>query len=177
MYRANLFNYFIVASLVLGVTAQTNLEGANQRISTKNYYKFAIPKNSNFEKMEDELVQMINAIRLEEGLSPLKQHKELAVCARQHSDNMAKKIVKFGHDGFEDRSKQMKNKIKLQSFGENVAYSFNVENPLKAAVKGWMNSTGHKRNILGNFNLTGIGISYNKEGYCYITQLFAKVLK
>jgi uncharacterized protein YkwD len=155
----------------MGIVPQIALEGANQRI----YAKSSIPKYSEIERMETELVQMINAARAEHGLAPLNICKDLVLCARQHSDNMAKRIVRFGHGGFEGRAEEMKSKIVLKSFGENVAYSYNVNNHLKTAIQGWMDSPGHKKNILGDYSITGIGISFNKDGYCYTTQLFAKL--
>lgn len=166
-----LFLLFIFAATLL-----ISLEGAARQPYLKNYAKSSASKHSTNEKMENELVRMINEVRAEQGLLPLIQRNELVLCARQHSENMAKKIVSFSHDGFDERAEQMKKVLKLKSFGENVAYSLNYGNPLKTALKGWMNSPGHKKNILGNFNATGIGIAYNKDGYCYITQLFTQIL-
>jgi uncharacterized protein YkwD len=40
-----------------------------------------------------------------------------------------------------------------------------------------MDSPPHRKNILGDFKETGIGIAYSKEGKCYLTQLFAKRMR
>ena len=60
-------------------------------------------------------------------------------------------------------------RVSYQTAGENIAG--NSSN--SAAVKAWMNSAGHKANILnGNFNYTGIGVvSGSKYGKIYV-QLF-----
>jgi len=42
------------------------------------------------------------------------------------------------------------------------------------AVKGWINSPGHQKNMVGDYNLTGIGIAKNNVGEYYFTQLFVK---
>lgn len=175
MFRIHLLSISIVC--LLASVASAPLEGSNQQTCVKKYSKHAIPKKINLTKMESDLVQMINSVRVGQGLSPLQQRRDLVICARQHSDNMANRIVNFGHDGFSDRAEQMKKLIRLKAFGENVAYSYNVEDHLRTAVSGWMNSSGHRKNILGDYNSTGIGIAYDKRGVCYITQLFARVVQ
>lgn len=124
--------------------------------------------------LESYCFEMINTVRIEEGLKPLKYWPSLADCAREHSKNMAYGKVPFGHQGFEKRAKKMKKEAPLRSFGENVAYNYNYSDPIAIAVKGWMESQGHKENILGDFEETGIGIAFNDQGDCFITQLFAK---
>lgn len=43
-----------------------------------------------------------------------------------------------------------------------------------AAVQGWIKSTGHRQNMEGNFNLTGIGVATNAKGQYYFTQMFIR---
>ena len=47
-------------------------------------------------------------------------------------------------------------------------------NPGEKAVIDWINSPGHHKNIVGDFNLTGIGIAKNNEGKYYFNQIFIK---
>ncbi len=128
------------------------------------------------EAQEIQVVQMINDERINQGFPPLKTWDALTLCARLHSQNMADELVAFGHDGFDDRYDEMHEQTFCTRFAENVAYSFNVKDPLKTAVKGWMNSPGHRKNILGEYEETAVGIAYSKEGKFYITQLFATKL-
>lgn len=128
---------------------------------------------SEIEDAEKKVIKMINKEREKEGLRPLKQWKELSNCARKHSQNMADEKVAFGHDGFKERGKEMKKHARWKRFGENVAYSRNVQDPLKTAVTGWMNSPGHRKNIMGDYEETGMGIAWSEDGKFYITQLFA----
>lgn len=125
------------------------------------------------ETMERQVLHMINDERAKEGLPALQEWKELTVCARTHSQNMAQKSVEFGHDGFQDRADEMQEVAFWTKFGENVAFSYNVKDPLKTAVKGWMKSPGHRKNILGDYEETGVGIAFSDDGEFYITQLFA----
>jgi uncharacterized protein YkwD len=41
---------------------------------------------------------------------------------------------------------------------ENVASNQGYENPDNTAVKGWIKSPGHQQNMVGEFDLTGIGV-------------------
>lgn len=119
-------------------------------------------------------VSKINEERKKYGLHSLKIWHDLSNCAREHSRNMGLEKVPFGHQDFEKRAKAIQKICQLHSFGENVAYSFNCKDPVQTAVEGWMKSPSHKKNILGDFEETGIGIFINKEGKFFITQLFAR---
>jgi uncharacterized protein YkwD len=44
----------------------------------------------------------------------------------------------------------------------------------REVVDGWLKSPGHKRNIEGDFTLTGIGIASDKQGNIYFTQIFSR---
>lgn len=124
---------------------------------------------------EEKCIAEINRVRQEHGLRPLKAWKELSNCARGHSQNMASNKCSFGHDGFDKRAKQMQKQATLASFAENVAYSYNYDDPVKVAVDGWMKSPGHRKNILDEGSEeTGVGVAHSKDGKFYITQLFAK---
>lgn len=87
---------------------------------------------------------------------------------------MASKVCPFGHQGFDQRAKDMQKKANLSAFGENVAYNYNYDDPVQVSIEGWMESPGHKKNILGDFEETGVGIAISEDGKFYITQLFAK---
>lgn len=133
---------------------------------------FASQSDGHIEQLEKQLISLINAERQKNGLKPLQQQHTLTKVAREHSQNMADKKVDFGHDGFDDRFDKVKH-LGVRKFGENVAYSYNVKNPLQTAVTGWMNSKGHRENILNDFSETGMGIAFDKKGTFYVTQLFA----
>ena len=133
-----------------------------------------VPDHSEVVKMELLLIGLINDVRAQHRLKPLIQSNLLTSAAQIHSANMAKGAVSFGHDGFDKRATEIRKHGIHNSFGENVAYSHHIEKPLEAAVQGWMKSPGHRENILGDYNETGIGIAFDAQGKCYITQLFAK---
>ena len=139
---------------------------------------FAAQSDREIEHLEKQLIELINKERKKEGLSALKEWTVLTKIARKHSQNMAAKKVAFGHDGFDDRFDESRKKGSVKKFGENVAYSYNVKNPLQTAVQSWMNSSSHRKNILNKeYTETGIGIAYDKKGKFFVTQLFSKRTK
>jgi len=113
-----------------------------------------------------------NLFRESKQLPPLKRHSFFDELAEKHSRNMANKKTQFGHDHFEDRNREASKKIKgLSAFAENVAYG-----QLTGAevVELWKNSSGHRKNILGNFTMIGIGVATAADGTIFYTQIFAK---
>lgn len=63
-------------------------------------------------------------------------------------------------------------RINYRSVAENVAYNQGHQNPDRVAVDGWIKSVGHQKNMVGNFNLTGVGVAKNAQGEYYFTQIF-----
>ncbi len=111
-----------------------------------------------------------NAFRKTKGLSELELREELNAIALQHSENMAKGHVAFGHSGFEKRNSQaLKSISNIKGFAENVAFGHQTG---KDAVEKWKISAGHRQNMLGKFKYIGIGIAKDKQGRMYYTQVF-----
>lgn len=113
----------------------------------------------------------VNEYRKTKGLAALQMNTVISVAAEGHSKAMADKKIPFGHDGFESRVKAIREQLGLiRSSAENVAYG-NIT--AREVVNGWIKSPGHRKNIEGSFSLTGIGLSRNKTGTIYFTQIFA----
>ena len=106
--------------------------------------------------------QLVNEHRTAQGLTPLAFSPEISAGARQHSQDMASGRVKFGHDGFSNRT----------GGGEHSAENVTKAQTAQRAVSAWLNSSGHRRNIEGQYNLTGIGVAPGRRGY-FFTQIFS----
>ena len=115
--------------------------------------------------------QQVNEYRKSLNLAPLTLNAEISQQARQHSENMAENKVEFSHNGFDRRIKALKS-ISYRSAAENVAYNQGYGDPVKQAVEGWIESEGHRQNLTGNYNLTGIGVVKNQQEEYYFTQIF-----
>jgi uncharacterized protein YkwD len=121
-------------------------------------------------KNEKSIYTQINNYRLSNGLTPLQIDTHIVDQARKHSRDMANGVTPFGHEGFNERVAATH--LNYQAAAENVAYNQGQTNPTTAAVQGWIQSEGHRQNIKGSFNLTGIGMVKNQAGKYYFTQIF-----
>jgi uncharacterized protein YkwD len=130
-----------------------------------------------FDDDEDEIFALVNNERRKKRLSNLNWDDDLARVARKYSQQMAKGNFFSHYDknggGMEDRAAAAK--IKWSEIGENLYFCQGMEDFNEPAVKGWMNSPGHRQNILGKtYTDTGIGIAESRDGKIYITQLFIR---
>jgi len=127
-------------------------------------------------EIESQVFKLINLYRKSQSL-PLLQWSSLpAHLARQHSLDMSRGVVPFGHDGFAERYAILKAAMPtLTSMGENVAWNQGFSDPAQAAVDAWLSSPDHLANIEGDYNLSGVGVGENSEGQYYFTQIFVKV--
>jgi uncharacterized protein YkwD len=122
--------------------------------------------------LEKAVNQQVNQYRASKKLPPLSVDPRITQIARIHSENMANGKATFSHDGFEGRAKAIT--IPYQSVAENLAYNMGYSDPVRNAVEGWIKSDGHRKNMEGKFNFTGIGIAKNAKGEYYFTQLFVR---
>ena len=128
--------------------------------------------NTKMSNLVQEIHRQINQHRRSLNLPPLSLNAQVSQVAATHSRNMAKGKVKFSHQGFDNRIQAIKNDISYRSVAENVAYNQGYSDPVSQAVAGWIKSKGHRQNIVGNYNLTGIGVAKNQQGEYYFTQIF-----
>ena len=142
-------------------------------------------------EIEKEVHRLVNIEREKFGLEPLEYDPELAVVAKIHSLDMSKRDF-FAHenpDGEDptDRGANLDyycikiNAIYVTSgIGENIFMLnsrgglslYPVEDISEKAVVGWMNSPGHRENILKkNYDSEGIGVIYTDKSI-HVTQNF-----
>lgn len=128
-------------------------------------------ETSNMNSDEKEVFDLINKQRTNNGLAALKNDSEVQRVTRIKAQDMVDNNY-FSHTSptYGSPFDMLKSfKISYKTAGENI--SGNSSN--SSAVTAWMNSSGHKANILNsNFNYTGIGVvSSPKYGKMYV-QLF-----
>ena len=124
--------------------------------------------------MEKSVFAGINKYRKSRNLPMLQWDGNIAQESRIHAQQMATRKTTFSHDGFKKRVEIISQKIPYKAAAENIAVNMGFSNPGEKAVVGWINSPGHHKNIVGDFNLTGIGIAKNNEGKYYFNQIFIK---
>jgi uncharacterized YkwD family protein len=126
-------------------------------------------QNSQLSQFEQQVVELTNQERAKQGLPALKVDTELSKVAREKSKDMQAKNY-FSHTSPTygspfDMMKQFG--IEYSSAGENIAMG---QPSPEEVVKAWMNSDGHRKNIMSS-DFTHIGVGYVENGN-YWTQMF-----
>src|SRR4030095_9833912 len=122
--------------------------------------------------MNEEVLKYTNQFRKSKHLPALEMREDLNTIARKHSEDMAKGKCGFGHSGYHQRELQVQKVIKLEyGMAENVAYGATTG---KQVVSMWQGSSGHRKNMLGNYKYIGIGTAHDKRGAIYYTEIFAR---
>jgi uncharacterized protein YkwD len=122
--------------------------------------------------MDREILVYVNLHRKSIGLKPLLMSNIESRIAAKHSYNMATGKVPFGHKDLKKRMDLIASQVGyISATGENVASG---QMDAREVVDGWLHSPGHRRNIEGDFTLTGIGIAKDAKGLIYYTQIFTR---
>jgi len=153
----------------------TELISANPQVKNINMIypgqSLNIPSN-NYQSIEQQVVNLVNTERAKAGLKPLVSDWELARVARFKSEDMRDNRY-FAHNSpiYGTPFQMMKSfGINYRAAGENIAAG---QTTAESVMQAWMNSAGHKKNILDP-NFTHIGVGYAKGGSYghYWTQQF-----
>ncbi|PKG23415.1 CAP domain-containing protein, partial [Niallia nealsonii] len=121
---------------------------------------------------EKQVVELTNKERAKNGLSALTLDTELSKVARAKSQDMSKNNY-FDHNSPTygspfDMMKQFG--ISYKAAGENIAKG---QTTPEEVVKAWMNSEGHRANILSS-KFTHIGVGYVENGNYWTQQFIGK---
>ena len=130
--------------------------------------------SSNMNSDEKEIFNLINQQRTNNGLSALKVDNEVQRVARIKAEDMVTNNY-FSHTSptYGSPFDMLKSfKISYKTAGENIA----ANSSNSGAVNAWMNSSGHKANILNSsFNYTGIGVvNSSKYGKIFVQMFIGK---
>ncbi len=120
---------------------------------------------------EARILQLVNAERAKTGAKALSANSDCTKLARMKSQDMVNNNY-FSHQSptYGSPFDMLKsNNVSYMYAGENIAMNQSAD----AAFKAWMNSEGHKKNILNpNFTELGVGIAPKGNGSYIYTQLF-----
>lgn|SRR5690606_3610905 len=124
-------------------------------------------------EMELEIVRLVNEYRRANGRSTLRAAAAMQREAERHSANMARGKIPLSHQGFADRISRIREQTGVKGrSGENVAEGYKTA---KEVVQAWIKSPGHRKHLLGDYDLTGVGIARSRNGKLYFTQLFIAI--
>ena len=151
---------------------------ANSQIANPNLIyvgqKINIPEEEPLKSLEAEVARLINIERTNRGLPALTTNWELSRVARYKSQDMIDKNY-FSHTSptYGSPFTMMQNfGLKFSAAAENIAYG---QRTPQEVVNAWMNSSGHRANILSaSYTQTGVGAAKKADGTLYWTQMFMK---
>jgi len=108
-------------------------------------------------QIEKNIVEYTNSERVRRGLKPLQIDKKLVDSARGQAEWMTK-------------TRRLEHTRK--PVGENIAMGYNTS---KSVVRGWMNSSGHRANILNSgYSRIGVAAYKSKDGTIWWCQQFLR---
>ncbi|HFL3522170.1 TPA: CAP domain-containing protein [Clostridioides difficile] len=128
--------------------------------------------SESFSAYQKEVVDLVNIERVKAGLNPLTLDSSISNVATKKSQDMIDNNY-FSHNSPTYGSPfDMLKKfgISYKTAGENIAMG---QKTPKEVVNAWMNSEGHRKNIMNpNFSKIGVGVAQKSGGSIYWTQIF-----
>ena len=169
---------------VLAVVLMAGWAQAEERVPIKPWW--ASGEFAGEAAVEDAILELVNAHRTKAKLKPLEVVDSLRTAARQHSTEMLREDY-FAHESPHAAWKNPADRAYRSGYweayvGENVIiFSTTGDTDLAKladimvdGANGWMNSPGHRANILStDYTETGIGVAV-KGGKAYGTQVFGR---
>ncbi|AGB41821.1 uncharacterized protein, YkwD family [Halobacteroides halobius DSM 5150] len=149
-------------------------KGQRQRKEQKQPEKERQQQPTSLKAMEKKIVALVNQERQKQGLKPYQHNPKLSKVARTKAQDMVKNNY-FSHTSptygspFEMLSQF---NVSYRTAGENIAQG---QRTAQQVMNAWMNSPGHRRNILNQrFTQIGVGLAKDEDGTPYWVQMFIK---
>lgn len=118
---------------------------------------------------EDEVIRLVNEERAKYGLSPLQKDEGAVKVAHLRAKEIVQSFSHTRPDGSSCFTAAKQLGVTYSTAGENIAYGY--ADPAQV-VNGWMNSEGHRKNILSSsFTKIGTGC-YRSGNVLYWSQFF-----
>lgn len=119
--------------------------------------------------LAEQVIALVNEERTAVGLKPLTINESAMSAALVRAKEIRQRFSHTRPDGSSFSTALKEQGISYRGSGENIAYG---QRSPEAVMKAWMNSSGHRANIL-NDKYTSIGVGcYEQNGTLYWTQLF-----
>lgn len=140
-------------------TDRPNTDKPNTNLPSQNTSQFA-----------QEVVRLVNVERQKAGLSSLSMNTNIQKAAQVRAKEQEQSFSHTRPNGSNFSTVLAENGVNYRGSGENVAWG---QKTPQAVMNDWMNSPGHRANIL-NENFTSIGVGYyqSSNGTSYWAQLF-----
>jgi uncharacterized protein YkwD len=187
MMKYHFLGTFCVCLTVIGVTATAHadlstsiptnrsigLPNISSPASSQLYGNRQSKLTAAMNSLELATFTQVNQYRQSQNLPPLVCDPAISAQAKAHSEAMAR-TGSLSHEGFNERVDSISATITYQSAAENLASNLGYAQPDLIAVQGWIDSPGHHHNMVGRYDLTGIGVAKSAKGEYYFTQIFVR---
>ncbi len=123
------------------------------------------------ESFDRQVFDLANAIRVRKGLTPFRWDDDASLTAQKHSADMSQNDY-FSHMNLKGQSpfeRMTSDGIAYRLAAENIACG---QTSAIFAHEAWMNSAGHRSNILGDCERLGVGVWFGGDYSLYYTQNF-----
>jgi uncharacterized protein YkwD len=159
-----------VAVAVDDVDGAASVGAPAQRIAVPSGSRLASPAGA--EGLASTVVELVNHERAERGLAPYVAQPQVVAAAQVHSDDMAGRatISHTGADGSNTGDRLVAQGFTWSAWGENVAAG---QDSAEAVFGAWMNSAGHRPQMIGNYSYIGVGVTASANGTLYWTLVVA----
>lgn len=125
--------------------------------------------NTGVSNYANQVLQLVNQERAKAGLSALTTNSTLQAAADKRAQETVQSFSHTRPNGTTFSTVLKEYGVSYRTAGENIAYG---QRTPQEVVNAWMNSPGHRANIMNaNFGKIGIGV-YQKNGVIYWSQLF-----
>jgi uncharacterized protein YkwD len=159
-------------SLVIVLVLVFHTSCSSEDSSNETEAKLPIVTVYEYSPLELETMALINAHRVSIGMNSLEKINHVSFKSEEHDNYMIANNV-VNHDDFVARSENIIKALGASKVSENIAYNYNSA---QGAFDAWMDSPGHKENIVGDFTHFGIAIRENPlNGRKYYTNIFVKM--
>jgi uncharacterized protein YkwD len=173
---SDLFRWLLFVSLITVVINKSMASNGSEVLASQSASVISIEENEELTDLVQQIFRGVNEYRTSLDLPPLSLNAHINQQAQIHSQNMAQQVVEFSHQGFQARVDALasEGQIVYRHGAENVAFNQGYDQPAQIAIAEWIESKGHHKNMIGDFNLTGIGVAKNRAREYYFTQIFIK---
>jgi len=159
----------INSNVVKGVSTK-GLTNKNTDSSKSKSAKEVVTQNSSdVSSYANQVLKLVNQERAKAGLSALTTNSTITAAANKRAKETVQSFSHIRPDGTSFSSVLKEYSISYRAAGENIAYG---QKTPQEVVTAWMNSPGHRANIMNtNFGKLGVGV-YKSNGVIYWSQLF-----
>lgn len=128
------------------------------------------PENNETLSYVEQVVKLVNIERAKKGLNPLTVDTKVQAAAQVRARECEQSFSHTRPNGSNFSTALREQGVSYRRSGENIAWG---QRTPEEVVNAWMNSSGHRANILNrNFTKIGVGYYQNNKGVKYWSQLF-----